>query len=550
MILVSQLKKVFALFLAAALAVSMTACGNGGGGSTQAGSGTSSGTATTPKKVLRFGEADPKTSLDMQTNTYAATAAIAHNVIEPMVVYDSEFNLTPVLLTKLPTVSSDGLTYSFELKSGVKFGNGETLTSDDVKYTFERMFTPSTGATSTYMYDMIKGAKEMLDGKAATLSGFKKISDTKFEITLTAPYSCFVRNLAIDYAGIFPEKACKSAGSDWGLNTLIGTGPFTMEENKQNIGVTLVKNPNYHGTPANVDEIDIKYCNDSNTMMMEYEKGTIDICALDTTLYKQYAGDSKFKDQIHPYMPLGTVFISLNNKDKVFKNEKVREALSYAIDRKTICENLLGGTATPANGFLNPQIPGYSKDLPQYEYNVAKAKQLLTEAGYPNGVDVTLTSTTKYSWSLKVFTAIQAEAKSAGFNIKVDNVDAATYNSKRKNGQLQAQWGNWYALYPDGDNQMYTYLYSSSAALKSCFYNSSDFNKLVTEARTSLDENKRTELYKQANELATHKDFAVIPLYYEKSYYLSKPYVKNLKINNLIYYFTGVDIDTSLESSK
>jgi peptide/nickel transport system substrate-binding protein len=549
-----NLKKISALFIAAILTTTVFAgCAkkentNSAANTTKTTNATTN--TVTARKVLRYAESNPKNSLDMQTNTSSKVAVISDHITEALLRYDEELKLQTVLLSKLPTVSSDGLTYSFELKPNVKFHDGTTLKSSDVKFTFERMFTPSTGALSAYYYNMIKGAKEMLAGQATSLEGFKVIDDTKFEVTLTAPYTPFISNLAISYAEIFPEDAVKKAGKDWGIKTLIGTGPFKLKENNPDSGVVLVRNDEYHGTKQQLDEIQVKYIDDPNTQLMEYEKGNFDVVALDTTLYKSYAENPKFKDQINPYQSLSTTFLNVNNNDKVFSNAKVREALSYAVNREEITNFLLNGTATPATTFLNPKIPGFNKDAKAYEYSTQKSKDLLKEAGYANGIQVTATVSSTDANATKIFTAIQGQVKEAGIDLKIESMDAATFNAKKAEGSLQLYLAGWSALYPDGDNQMYSYLFSSSSKTKSLNYNNPKFDELVTKARISLDEKERAELYKQADEIVTRNDYAVIPLYNQKSYFLAKPYVKNMKIGNLIYHFFDVDINTELQSKK
>lgn len=159
------------------------------------------------------------------------------------------------LITKLPEISDDGLTYSFELKPDVKFHDGTTLTSSDVEFTFTRIFEPSDKNVSTWMCDMILGGKEMLEGKAEELEGFKVIDDTHFEITLDKPYSAFMSVLATPQMVIYPEKAYKEAGEDWGGKVYIGTGPYKVNEFDPKNKVILERYDEYHGGAKKLDEI-------------------------------------------------------------------------------------------------------------------------------------------------------------------------------------------------------------------------------------------------------------------------------------------------------
>ena len=536
-----KIKKLLTTILTLSLAIGIVGCGQ---------NSSNEDNGAEAKKVLRFAQANPKNSLDMQTNTNSKVAVISDHVTESLLRYDEELKLNPILIKELPTVSEDGLVYSFELKDGIKFHNGETLKSSDVKFTFERMFIPETGALSTYNYDMIVGAKEMLAGTTTTLEGFKIIDDTKFEITLVEPYAPFVSNLGISYADIFPEKATKEAGDNWGITTLIGTGPYKLESNNQDTGVTLVKNEDYHGGTPNLDEIQVKYIDDINTQLLEYEKGNVDIVALDATLYKNYAENEAFKDQVNEYKPLGTTILNVNNEDEILGNQKVREALSYAVNREEIANYLLNGTVTPAKGFLNPNIPGHDASAEDYEHNIEKAKALLAEAGYENGVQIKATVSSADGNASKIFTAIQAQVKEAGIDLQIESIDAAIFNQKRKDGELGLYLVTWNALYPDGDSFMYSYLYSESSRTKSVNYNNPKLDEILLKARVSNDEAERAEIYKEADKIATREDYAIIPLYNPTLYFLAKPYVEDMKIGNLIYHFFNADINIEKQKEQ
>ena len=270
---------------------------------------------STEKKVLKFGQALSGDGLDMQRSTGSLSASIADEVTESLLRFNNENEEEVVLLTQFPEVSEDGTVYSFELKDDVFFTDGTQLTSEDVKYTFERMFRPETGAKSYSFFSMIKGATEMLDGNADSLEGFEIIDDQHFNITLEYPYAPFVKNIGTSYADIFPKEATEAAGENWGVGTnLIGTGPYVIKSNDDVSEVVLVKNENYHGGEVNLDEIDIIYYDDVNTKLLAFENGEIDLADVPADLLGQY--QDAYADQIHAYYPLGTNFISINVEDR------------------------------------------------------------------------------------------------------------------------------------------------------------------------------------------------------------------------------------------
>ena len=419
------LKKSLSVLAVAAMAVSLAGCG---------GSSSSSKSTESGEKVFRFGQSNPKVGLDMQTNTNSGASSVADNVLEGLYCWNDDNKEECVLAKDMPEVSDDGLTYTITLKKGVKFSDGSDLTTEDVKYTFERMFTPATGCTNTYMYNMITGAQDMLDGKATELSGFETVDDYTFKLHIDYKFAPFVANLGMDYASIYPSDACAAAGENWGKGTnLIGTGPYVIKENDEQTKVVMVPNKKYHGKKPNLDRLEIVYIDDYSTKMMEYEQGNIDMCDLDTSLLDQYK-DSDLKDEITQVTPLGTYFLSIKDNDPVLSNKAVREAISLAINRKELCSTVLNGAAEPASSFLNPGVPGHDDKLKTYEHNVKKAKQVLADAGISNP---TFTCKVRQKEE-KIATALQAYLKEAGITMNVETIDAGIWSSARAAGELQA----------------------------------------------------------------------------------------------------------------
>lgn len=548
------MKKKFltALVSAGVAALALSGCGGGASESTKAADQTDSAAESSAqtagedgaRKVLRYGQANSGEGLDMQKSTSSRSAAIADEVTESLLRFDDDNNEEPVLLTDFPSVSDDGLTYSFELKQGVHFTNGTELTSKDVKFTFERMFTPSTAAKSTAYFNMIQGAQDMLAGSATELSGFEIVDDYHFNITLEYPFAPFVKNIGTSYADIFPEDACTAAGENWGLGTdLIGTGPYKIEENDDTTQVVLVKNEDYHGGEVNLDELQFIFYDDDQTKLIAYENGDIDLADLNASLLSQY--QANYADEITAYYPLGTAFISMNLNDQYLSDVNVRKAISLAINREELVDAVLNGAGIPATSYLNNGIPGHDDSLSVYEYNPEKAKEILAEAGYADGI--TITSEVRQS-DQAVYSAIQGYLAEVGINMELNVVDNATYNSDRTAGKIPLTGMTWNALYPDGDFQMYNYFYSSKSDAQGVFYHNDEFDKLLDDARKSTDEDARAEMYKEADKILSQDDYACIPLYYPQSQFIAKPYVKNYKVGNLIYHFWNADIDTAVQN--
>lgn len=181
-------------------------------------------------------------TLDPQINLSVEVGYLAMHIFDRLLEYDEHGKLYPSLLKTLPTVSSDGIEYCFILKQGVRFSNGEELKSYDVKFTFERMLCGEKNYNkSTWIFDNIKGAKDVLNGLTNQLSGFRIINDYEFKIELEKPYMPFLSGLATPYASIFPKKVCMKLGEKWG-DTIVGTGPFIVTSWVKEKEIVLEKN--------------------------------------------------------------------------------------------------------------------------------------------------------------------------------------------------------------------------------------------------------------------------------------------------------------------
>lgn len=525
---------------ASAAALSLAACGG-----SDSGDDASAASDGSVKKVLRFAQSNPKLGLDMQQSTNSGSSAIADCIFEAPLRWTEDNELVPCLLTEVPTFEDDGVTLHCELKENIKCHDDSILTANDVKFSFERMFRPETLGKSTYMYDMIVGAKAMLNGEADELEGLTVEDDTHFTIVLESPMSSFVSNLGINYADIFPQAACEAAGSNWGWGMdCVGTGKYKLVSNDDTTEVILEKFADYHGGEPALDEVRFSYIDDNNTKLMSFKNGDVDWCDLDNSLLQQYQEDEVVAPLITLYDTLGVHFVNLNLHNEALADERVREALSISIDRQELVETIVSGAGTPAMGWLAPATPGHD-DAAEIAFDPERAKQLLADAGYP---DLTLDCVVRASGSyLKYMTAIQSYWAAIGVTLNLNTEDAGVWSSDWAAGNLETTALAWFPLFADGDNHLYTYFFSENSPGKGSFYESAEFDDLVTRARTSQDPEERADLYKQADNLLTRTDFATIPLYWPKNSFVAQPWVKNAKVGNLIYHMFDIDIDTSVE---
>ena len=289
-------------------------------------------------------------------------------------------------LAKSFKISPDGKTYTFKLRKNVKFHNGRNLVAEDIKYSIERAVNPKTESPGQGFFHSIKGYKAMVAGKATTLSGITVVDPYTVKIELSHPDATFLHVLAINFAFAVPKEEVEKWGQDFGKHP-VGTGAFMMKEWKLGQRVVFVRNPNYYrpGVPY-LDKIIFEVGQEPTVALLRLQRGEVDILGdgIPPARFLQVKNDPKNAGMIIEGGQLHTGYIAMNVRMKPFDNVKVRRAVNMAINKKRICK-IINNRAVPANQPLPPSMPGYDKNYKGYPYNPAKAKELLKEAGYPNG---------------------------------------------------------------------------------------------------------------------------------------------------------------------
>ena len=525
-------KKILVLMVALLL---LSSCGSKeSGNSANSGGGEA---ASGEPKVLKFAAQFPDMdSLDVHKYTTTDVILPAKSICEPLLAYNDKYELKPVLLEEMPT-TEDGVTYNFKLQKGIKFHDGTELTTKDVEFTLNRIFDPATQNLNTWLCDMILGAKDMLEGKADTLAGFKAIDDYNFTITLEMPYAPFLSVLSCEQMMIYPKDACEKAGDKWGIDTFIGTGPYKLEEFVGKDYMHAKKFEDYHGEPAKIDDLYI-YNMDPNTSTMEYEAGNLDLVKMETKMVEPYK-TNEYKDQLVRVDLMGIIALNLNVNMPPLDNATVRKAISYAIDKQSIVDSYLKGNGTPANSIIPPGIMGHPEDREANNYDPEKAKALLAEAGFPNGIDLE-TYVVEKDEAADIVVVLQEQLKKANINLKINLVDQATYVDIRKSGKVQCPILTWYKDMPDPDNFTYTFYFSDGSQLFSSNWNDPESDALMTEGR-SIPEEQRKPIYEKLEKMLVEDKTAVVPLYNPVFYYLQSPKVSGVSYIDSMINFGNAD---------
>lgn len=550
-------KRLFASLLAGAMTVSVVGCGSSDS-STETAETTAAETSTEEastetateeapagETTLRVGTAlDTLGNMDVMITSQNTVFQISDTITDTLVAKDDEtLELYPQLLEDFPSVSEDGLVYTCKLREGVKFHDGTELTADDVVFTFNRFFNPATQSNMVWLCDdVIKGAYEMEDGSATEVSGIQKVDDYTFTIELNYAFSAFTSILAASPLGIISQEACEAAGDTWGLETYVGCGSYKVESFTPKEEIVLTKFDEYWAGAKTTDKIVITNM-DESTALMEFEAGNIDVCGLPTSLAPGYLNDAELADNVKYQEFMGIWALHYNMAIEPFNNIKVREALAYAIDLDALCNGYYEGAHTPANSLIPKGIPGYDESNPVHEYNPEKAKELLAEAGYPDGL--TFTAAVKNTESIvECFEVLQAQLKESNITMELELCDAGSWAEKRKqDGGTQLYMITWYADYVDPDMYLYL-LYHSSVSDNFANGFSSEFNaedsawydEQVEKGRMITDAAEKETYYAELERWLTTEYYAEVPLFCASEYYMVADNVEGVVYKNDFLY--------------
>jgi peptide/nickel transport system substrate-binding protein len=339
----------------------------------------------------------------------------------------------------------------------------------------------------------------------------KAVDPYTVQFTLNRPLAPFLNNLGMKPFAIASPEAIKKYGWEKLNEHPVGTGPFIFKEWKRNETITLEKNPNYwqQGLPK-LDKVVFKVIPENSARLTALASGEIDIMdGLNPDDAKAVEENPDLQLVERPSMNIG--YLAFNHSKKPFDNLKVREAIAHAVNKQGIVDAFFAGKAQPAVNAMPPSIWGYNDAIQDRAYDLEKAKQLLVEAGLPNGFSTTF-------WAMpvprpympdgqKIAEAIQQDLKKIGIDTKIVTMEWATYLEKIKQGEQDLYLLGWTGDNGDPDNFL-NVLFNPTNRSR---YKNKEVQDLLVKAQSEVDQAKRTEMYKQAQEML-FKDVAMIPL--------------------------------------
>lgn len=456
--------------------------------------------------TLIYGRGADSVGLDPINVTDGESIRVTHNVFETLLEYDHNLELQPKLATEYSS-SEDGLTWTFQLREGVTFHDGTDFNAEAVVFNFERWMDPDNPYHQgdfpyyPFLYGGFKGDENhLIEHVLAT-------GEHELEIKLKRKTAPFLSYLAISMFGIASPAAIEQYGAEL-YEHPVGTGPFMFEEWSRNSTITLAKNPDYwmEGKPY-LDKLIYQVIPENAARLNALQTGEIDVLdgmnAGDTTIVEETQG---LELQKRPSFNIG--YMAFNMEKEPFDDPLVRKAINMAINKEEIVDAFYNGLADPATSPLPPSLWSHDDTLEKYDYNVEEAKKLLAEAGYENGFETelyTMSNPRPYlPEPMKIAEAIQSGLSEIGITADIVSMEWATYLDDTKSGKHSMAMYGWTGVMADPDNFLYPNLSKTNAEVPAqniAFYKSDEFTSLITEARETIDQEKRTELYKEAQAL-------------------------------------------------
>jgi peptide/nickel transport system substrate-binding protein len=467
-----------------------------------------------PNTLVMIIESSP-TNLDPRVGIDAQSARIDALIFDGLLARGDNLNVVPDLAEHWDT--PDPLTYIFHLHHGVTFHNDQPLTSRDVKWTFDSLLQGKIRSTKTANYRFV----DRIDAP----------DDFTVVFHLKEPDSPLLWNLADAAIGIVPYGS-----GDEMTRHPIGSGPFKFVSAETDRDVILERNGEYWGEKAKLARVRFAVVPDATTQALELRKGSADVAinpsfSPDTVLTLQRERDLAIERGAGTRL----AYLGFNTRDPILKDTRVRQAIAYALDRQPMIDYLWRGQAQPARSVLPPQSWAYNGDVPAYNHDPERAKQLLDAAGYPlvNGTRFHITMKTSTDENTRLMVAVmQQQLREVGIVLDIRSFEFATFFSDVTHGAFQMYGLRWIGGNEDPD--IFEYAFHSAKfppnGANRVFYSNPRVDALIDQARREVDPKVRKPLYAEVQRILA-ADLPYINLWYLDNVLVHNRRVANLKLN-------------------
>lgn len=562
-------KKVLALILTAAMVVGLAACGgstsNDAASTTdgttteasdnQTGDETTEATASTGEKILSVQVGPDPETIDPALNSAVDGGNMLLHSFECLLALDENGQLVPGQAESWET-SEDGLTWTFHLRDGLKWSDGSDLTANDFVYSWKRVCDPMVAAPyADTVLSMVAGYDKAIEGDLDALQVAAQ-DDKTLVVTLNNPCSYFGSLAAFATLSPVQEATVTANGDAWATSaaTYISNGPFYVSEWVPGSYIMMTKNPYYWNADAiKLDGIKWNLIEDSNAAYSAYQTGEV---LMIKDVPTEEIPSLKDSADFHVDPIIGTYYLSLNLERDAFKDARVRKALSLAIDRDYVANTLMQGTYSPADNFMGPgwidtdgtQFKDNANggqsyiDVNNYEADLEEAKQLLADAGYPDGEGFpSISYTTNDAGYHKVVAEYLQQAwAQLGIDLQVDIVEWASFTPMRRNGDFDIARNGWVGDYTDPSNMLDLFL--STNGNNDGKFNNADYDAAIYRSRETLDPTERSKALHDAEDILMEETGCIPIAYYNDFWLQSEKITGSWHSPNGFWYFMYADI--------
>ncbi len=498
-----------------------------------AGGSTASGA---PDTLNIAGQVNDPPTLDPALATDSYSLFVIRQLFSGLVAFDNNLNVVPDIAAALPSVSSDGLTYIFVLRKGVRFTDGQEVTAGDFKYSFERATDPRlAGAQSAtqlpaglYLGDIV-GVSDKLEGKAQEIAGVQALDPYTLQIKIDQPKAYFLSKLTSGPAFVV-EKSNVEEGAAWTEHPR-GTGPFRLEKWQHNHQMVLLPNDKYYGGRPALQQVNIWMGANATGELQQYEIGGLEVADVPVDDIDRVTDrNNPLSKELQSVPELSVTYLGFNLRRKPFDDPRVREAFARAIDRQKIARVMFQSRVRQASGFVPPNMAGYTPPNLGEGYDVAKARVLLAESSYKDAGNLP---------RLRLYTSgdllgpmlQEVFSSTLGVPIEVHEVEWSDYLDGLDRHEYPMFTLTWRADFPDPEAILGS-LFRSSSPENQTGYRNPDVDAALASAAVETNLQKRMAMYAQIEQRIL-LDQPAVPLYHSVSYTLVKPYVQGLQVTPL-----------------
>ena len=429
------------------------------------------------KETLIIAQKSDAKTLDPQKSIDTVSNKVMQMMFDTLTVMDENLNVQHGLAEKWERV--DAYSMIFHLRKGVKFHNGDILNSEDVKYSLDRAID---SPQASYLFNPIKEVSI--------------IDENTVKITTKEPFGPLLKHLATTNGSIINKRAAVEAGNDIFKNP-VGTGQHKFKEWITGDRIILESFPENWKGESKIKNIAFRNIPEVSNRMISLETGEIDV-AFDIGIMDREAVLNHSKLELVEVEAPSSLYLAFDQTNPLFADIRVRQAIAYAVNNRVLAEAVFRGAAVPANSALPTVVAGYNSESNIYEANVEKAKELLKEAGYPDGFDIKLWVNDE-STRVDMCVIIQDQLRAVGINVEIEVFEWGTYLSKTLEQNKQLYLFSWNVSSGDADAALYPMFHSSqrNGSANRSNYVSEEADMLLDKARNSVNEDERNLLYKE-----------------------------------------------------